>query len=85
MTNMIDNTLLQSHMNALANNADAQAKINSNEATKSYYQALLQNDQKRGEELAMQILQTYGLSKEEAMQQAYNGLSQMRAMAMGGR
>lgn len=78
---MLDNTLLQSHLAALSNNPDAQSKINANETTKSYYQALVNNDQKRGEELAMQILQTYGLSQQEAMQQAYNGLSQMRAMA----
>lgn len=78
---MLDNTLLQSHLAALSSNQDAQNKIMTNETTKSYYQALVNNDQKKGEELARQILQTYGLTQQEAIQQAYNGLSQMRTMA----
>lgn len=83
--NMNNAALINSMMNAIANNQDAQNKINENETSRSYWQALQQRDQKRGEELANQILQTYGMTQEQAMQQAQQGLAQMamRFMPMG--
>lgn len=77
-----NNNLINIMMNAMANNQDVQNKLNEDETLRTYYQTIQNNDQKKGEELAMQILQSCGLSKEQALQQAYAGLSQMGAMAM---
>lgn len=80
--NMNNTAFINAMVNALAGNQDAQNKINENETSKSYWQALQQRDSKRGEELANQILQTYGLTQEQAIQQAQQGLSQMAMQYM---
>lgn len=77
-----NNNLINIMMNAMANNQDVQNKLNEDETLRTYYQTIQSQDQKRGEELANEILQRYGLNKEQALQQAYAGLSQMGAMAM---
>ena len=41
----------------------------------SLIQALQSGDQKAGEQLAMNICQSYGLTKEQALQQAMNGFN----------
>lgn len=64
-------------MNAIASNSDIQGKINSDPTSKEYYDTLKRGDSKSGEALANKIMQQYGLTKEQAIQQAQEGLQKM--------
>lgn len=64
-------------LNAIANNPKLQEKINQNETTKNYFDVIRSGDQEKGVELANQIMNTYGLNKQDAISQSTNGLAQM--------
>lgn len=48
-----------------------------NELAQSFLEAYDQKDSKKGEELANNILTTYGLDKDAAVRQAQNGLGNL--------
>lgn len=64
-------------LNMIMNNPEIQKKINSNGVTKNYYDILRSGDSAKGEALANQIIQTYGLNKEQAINAATSGLQQI--------
>lgn len=64
-------------INTILNNPKIQEKVNQNEVTKNYFEVVKSGNQEEGIKLANQIMETYGLSKEDAVSQATNGLSQM--------
>lgn len=68
--------LAQMVMNIILNNPNMQQRFINNPVTANYLNVLKSGDQAQGEALANQLLQTYGLSKEEAIQQAQQGLMQ---------
>lgn len=55
-------------MNMIRNNP----KIANNPQAQSFIDVIQRGDAKQGEEIANNLLQTYGLSKEEALQQIKN-------------
>lgn len=69
--------LQQMVINAILNNPKIQEKVNQNEVTKNYFEVVKSGNQEEGIKLANQIMETYGLIKEDAVSQATNGLSQM--------
>ena len=64
-------------LNAIASNKDIQDKIDADPTTKEYYSVLKSGNASQGEALANRIIQQYGLTKEQAIEQAKNGLNQM--------
>lgn len=48
-----------------------------NELAQSFLEAYDQNDSKKGEELANNIINTYGLDRNAAINQAQNGLGNL--------
>lgn len=64
-------------LNKIKNSPEIQKKIAENPVRKGYMDVLLSGDQNAGVELANQILNTYGLSKEEGIKQANSGLASM--------
>lgn len=73
MTDLVANMLMQK----IKSSPEIQQKIATNPTRKEYLDVLLSGDQQRGSELANQIIQTYGLNRNSAPQEAANGLVQM--------
>lgn len=69
--------LVDSIMQAIMSNPEIQKKANETEETRNYFNILQSGDQSRGEAAAMEIIGKLGISKEQAIQQAQQGLSQM--------
>lgn len=70
-------SLVETLINTIKTNPEVQKKINSNGVTKEYWDTLQSGDQSKGEALANKIMQTYGLTKEQAVEQASQGLQNM--------
>lgn len=64
-------------MNMIMNNPQMMQKINANARTKEMFEILQAGDAKRGEELANNLLNTYGLNRNQAVNQASQGLQNM--------
>lgn len=60
-------------INAINSNPD----VKNSPMAQQFLQALQSGNNQQGEAMANNILQTYGLKREEAMQQATNGLRSM--------
>lgn len=73
MMDMVANMMMQK----IKSSPEIQQKIATNPTRKEYLDVLMSGDAQRGEQLANQIMQTYGLSRDTAPQQAVNGLAQM--------
>lgn len=73
ITDMVANMMLQK----IKSSPEIQQRIATNPTRQEYLNVLLSGDANRGQQLANQIMQTYGLSKDTAPQQAANGLVQM--------
>ena len=69
--------LVESIMQAVMSNPEVQKKANETETTRNYYNILQSGDQNRGEAAAMEIIGKLRITKEQAIQQAQQGLSQM--------
>lgn len=65
--------IMQFAMNSLQNNPNVQ----NSEMGRTFMNILQNNDSKAGEEMANNILRSYGLSQQDGIQQAQNGLMQM--------
>lgn len=69
--------LVEMVINAIMNDSEIQKKLNQNEVAKKYFDIVKNRDEKEGIALANSIIETYGLTKNDAINQASNGLSQM--------